>query len=107
VVLGALGGLGIDLGLPAILGSIVALLAFLGGLLYLAGMKDRTGWFIAALALSTFWAAAGTMFAAEVPQVGGLISGILGGAFNAVGPAAAGVLIMVVYDWVMGAMSSK
>jgi hypothetical protein len=101
VLVSALAGLGIDLGLPAIVTDIVAALAFVGGLLYIAGMKDRTGFFIAALALAAFWASAGTLF---VEQLGGLVSGILSGAAAAAGAAAAGALIMVVYDWIMGAM---
>lgn len=101
VVVGALGGLGIDLGLPAIVTDIVAALAFLGGIFYVAGMKDRTGFFIAALALGTFFASAGGLF---VDQLGGLVSGILGGAASAAAAASAGALIMVVYDWIMGAM---
>ncbi|HKY78572.1 MAG TPA: hypothetical protein VI688_07580 [Anaerolineales bacterium] len=101
VVVYALAGLGVDLGLPTIVTDIVAALAFLGGLLYVAGMKDRTGFFITALALSAFSAAAGMLF---VEQLGGLVAGILGGAAAAAAAASAGALIMVIYDWVMGAM---
>jgi len=104
VVVSALAGVGVDLGLPAIVTDIIAALAFVGGLLYIAGMKDRTGFFIAALALTAFWAGAGTLF---VEQLGGLVAGILSGAAAAAAAAAAGALIMVVYDWIMGAMSSK
>jgi hypothetical protein len=104
VVLGALGGVGVDLGLPAIVTDIVAVLAVIGGLLYISGMKDVTGFFIAALALAAFSAAAGTLF---VEQLGGLVAGILGGAAAAAAAASAGALLMVVYNWIMGAMASK
>jgi hypothetical protein len=103
VVLGALGGLGVDLGLPAIVTDVVALLAVLGGLFYIAGMKDRTGFFIAALALGAFATAAGGLF---VAQLGGLVAGILGGAASAAAAASAGALLMVVYEWIMS-FSSK
>lgn len=101
VVVGALAGLGVDLGLPAIVTDVVAALAFVGGLLYISGMKDRTGFFITALALAAFSAAAGMLF---VSQIGGFVGGILGGAAAAAAAASAGALIMVVYDWVMGAL---
>jgi hypothetical protein len=101
VVVGALAGLGVDLGLPAIVTDVVALLAFLGGLLYVSGMKDQTGFLIAALALAAFSGAAGGLF---VPQIGGVVAGILGGAASAAGAAAAGALLMMVYNWIMGAM---
>lgn len=101
VVVGALAGLGVDLGLPAIVTDIVAALAFLGGIFYVAGMKDRTGFFITALALAAFSAAAGGLF---VSQLGGLVSGILGGAAAAAAAASAGALVMIVYEWIMGAL---
>ena len=103
VVVGALAGLGVDLGLPTIVTDLVMLLAFLGGIFFVAGMKDRTGFFIIALALFTFSAAVNTMFAEQVAQVGGLIGGILGGAAAAAGAAAAGALLVVVYNWIMDA----
>lgn len=101
VLLGALGGLGVDLGLPAIVTDVVALLAVLGGIFYLAGMKDRTGFFIAAIALGAFQAAAGGLF---VAQLGGLVAGILGGAAAAAAAGSAGALLMVVYEWIMGGL---
>ena len=104
VLVSALGGVGVDLGLPAIVTDIVAALAVIGGLLYISGMKDLTGFFIAALALAAFWASAGTLF---VEQLGGLVAGILSGAAAAAAAASAGALLMVIYNWIMGAMSSK
>jgi hypothetical protein len=101
VVLGALGGLGVSLGLPEIVNTIVVALAFIGGLFYVSTMKDRTGFFITALALAAFAGAAGELF---VSQIGGLVAGILGGAALAAGAAAAGALVMIVYDWIMGAL---
>jgi hypothetical protein len=101
VVLGALGGLGVSLGLPEIVNSLVVALAFIGGLLYVSTMKDRTAFFITALALAAFSAAAGDLF---VSQLGGLVAGILGGAALAAGAAAAGALVMIVYEWIMGAL---
>jgi len=103
VVVGALAGLGVDLGLPTIVTDLVMLLAFLGGIFYVAGMKDLTGFFITALALTAFSIAVNAMFAEQVSQVGGLIGGILGGAALAAGAAAAGALLVVVYEWIMDA----
>lgn len=104
VLLGLLGGLGVNLSLPAIVTDLIGALAFVGGILYLAGMKDLTGFFIAALALAAFSAAAGHLF---VDQLGALVSGALGGAAAAAGAGSAGALVMVVWNWIMGAFSSK
>ncbi len=101
VVLGALGGLGINLGLPAIVSDVAGLLGFVGGLLYISGMKDITGFLIAAAALGWFTNGAGALF---VAQLGGLVAGILGGAALAAAAAAAGALVMVIYNWIMGAL---
>ena len=101
VVVGALAGVGVDLGLPAIVTDIAGLLGFVGGLFYISGMKDQTGFFIAALALGAFAAGAGGLF---VSQLGGLVSGALGGAALAAAAASAGALIMLVYNWIMGAL---
>jgi hypothetical protein len=95
VLWGLLGAFGVDL--PAIVGDIAVALAFIGGLLHFGG-GDNTGFYIAALALAAFSGAAGTLF---VDVLGNLVAGILGGAATAAGAAAAGSLIMVVYEWVM------
>ncbi|MCW5876881.1 MAG: hypothetical protein KIS85_08365 [Anaerolineales bacterium] len=100
VLLGLLGGLGINLGLPSVVGDLVTLLAVVGGFLHVSGMKDMTGWLITAIALGAFSGAAGGLF---VPQLGGLVAGILGGAASAAGAATAGALLKMVIDWVMGA----
>jgi hypothetical protein len=86
------------------LADVALLLAFLGGIFYLSGMKDRTGFFIAAAALGWFAAGAGGLF---VAQLGGLVAGLLGGAAAAAAAGAAGVLLMVVYEWIMSFSSSK
>jgi hypothetical protein len=101
VVVSALAGLGVNLNLPTVVGDIAGLLAFVGGLLYISGMKDITGFLIATAALGWFTNGAGGLF---VSQLGGLVSGILGGAYLAAAAAAAGALVMVVYNWIMAAM---
>ena len=83
--------------LPDILMTIAQAAAFLGGILHLGMMKDKTGFFIAALALTAFWAGAGTLF---VDILGGIVSGLLSGAAVAAAAGAAGALLMVVYDWI-------
>lgn len=100
VLLGLLGGLGVNLGLPAIVGDLITFLAVVGGFLHLSDSKDLTGWLITAIALATFSGAAGGLF---VPQLGGIVAGILGGAASAAGAASAGALLKLVIDWVMGA----
>lgn len=100
VVMGLLGGLGVNLGLD-IVGQIAVALAFLGGVLSLAGMSNRTDFLIAAAALGWFAGGAGPLF---VDMVGGVISGILGGAGLAASAGAAGILLVMVYEWVMSAM---
>ncbi len=84
--------------LPDVVGTIAAAAAFLGGLLHIGSMKDRTGFFIAAIALVTFSTAAGTLF---VAILGGVVAGLLSGAALAAGAGAAGALLRVVYEWVM------
>lgn len=100
LALGLIWGLasGLGIGLPEILATISAVAAFLGGLLYVGTMKDRTGFFVAALALVAFSSAGGDMF---IPTLGGLVAGVLGGAAWAAGAGAAGALLRVVYEWVM------
>ena len=97
VLWGILGGLGVSLDI-SIVASIAVALAFLGGIFYLGGMKDMTGFFIAALALAAFWAGAGTLF---VEILGNLVAGILQGAATAAGAGAAGALLMVIWGWLM------
>ncbi len=102
LALAVLGGILSAFGVGALSGgvvaSLVALLAFLGGLFHLAG-GDRTAFFIAALALGAFAAASGDWFGVTV--LADLVTGILGGAASAAGAGAAGVLIMTVYEWIM------
>lgn len=100
LALGLIWGLasGLGMALPEILATVSAAAAFLGGVLYIGSMKDRTGFFVAALALAAFSAAAGDLF---VPVLGGLVAGVLGGASWATSAAAAGALLRVVYEWVM------
>ncbi len=78
--------------------SLAALLAFLGGMFYLAS-GDRTAFFIAALALAAFYTLAGDFFG--VTFVGDLVTGILGGAAAAAAAGSAGILVMTVYEWIM------
>lgn len=96
LIAGLAGALG--MGLPDILGTVGQAAAFLGGLLHLSGMKDRTGFYIAALALGAFWAGAGSLF---VPILGDIVAGLLGGAAGAAAAGAAGMLLKTVYEWVM------
>jgi hypothetical protein len=86
--------------IPEVVGDIAVALAFLGGILYIAGMKNRTDFLIIALALVSFSASAGTLF---VDQLGGLVSGALAGAAAAAAAAAAGALLVVTYEWIMSA----
>ena len=97
VLWGLLAGAGVDLGIQIVADLSVAL-AFLGGIFYLGAMDDKTGFFVAALALVAFTAGAGTLF---VPILGNLVAGILGGAATAAAAGAAGALIMVVWGWLM------
>ena len=83
--------------------DVLLLLGALGGFFYLSEMKDRTGFLIAAAALGWFAAGAGGLF---VAQLGGLVAGILTGAATAAAAGAAGLLIKVVWEWVMS-FSSK
>lgn len=100
VLMGLLGGLGVDLGID-ILVSLALVLAFIGGVMHLA-KGDRSAFFIATLAL---WAVTGAGNATGdwfgVSIIADLISGILGGATAAALAGAAGALVMTVYEWVM------
>lgn len=101
--LGVLGGLLSAFGVDVLSGDAivtgVALLGVIGGLLYVAGM-DRTAFFIAAFALTWFAAGAGSLY---VAVLGDIVAGILNGAAFAAAAAAAGVLLKVVYEWLMPA----
>jgi hypothetical protein len=96
LIWGLAGALG--MALPEILATVAQAAAFLGGVLHLGAMKDKTGFFIAALALGAFWAGAGSLF---VDILGGIVSGLLSGAATAAAAGAAGALLKVVYEWVM------
>ena len=81
--------------------AVVLILAFLGGLLHLAG-GDRTAFFIATLALvaiSAVEASTGSWFGVSV--IGELITGILTGVTAVAVAGAVGVLLMTVYEWAM------
>jgi hypothetical protein len=101
LVLGVLGGLLSAFGMDVLSGDAiitgVALLGLVGGLLYVAGM-DRTAFFIAAAALTWFAAGGGSLY---VEVLGNVVTGILNGAAVAAAAAAAGVLLRVVYEWIM------
>jgi hypothetical protein len=105
VVLVVWSGLAAVVTMPDIplLADVALLLAFLGGVFFLAGMKNRSDFLIAALALAAFSAGAGGLF---VAQLGGLVAGLLAGAAAAAAAGAAGVLIVMVYEWIMS-FSSK
>lgn len=87
----------------AIAGSLILALAFIGGILYLAD-GDRSAFFLAALALWGLAAlggpAAGDLF---VPVIGDIVQGVLTGAAAGAAAGAAGVLIMVIWEWIMPA----
>lgn len=102
VVLVVWGALSAVITMPEVpfLGEIAVALAFLGGLFYIAGMKNRTDFLIIALALSAFAAGAGTLF---VSQLGGIVAGALAGAGAAATAAAAGALLVITYEWIMSA----
>ena len=100
VLLGLLSGVGVALDIP-IITNVALLLAFVGGILYLGKMEDKTGYFVAALALGAFSAGAGMLF---VDILGNLVAGILGGAAAGAGAGAAGALLMVVWGWLMPKM---
>lgn len=97
LVWGLLMGLNMDV-LPAIVGSIAGLAAFLGGVLYLGTMKDKTGFFIATLALV---AVAPAVAAWDLFGIQGVLGGLFAGAAAAAVAGAAGALVRVVWEWVM------
>ena len=94
VIGGILSAFDTDLGA---IGDIAIALAFVGGVLHF-GSGDNTGFYIATIALVTFWAAAGGLY---VDVLGDLVAGILGGAAGVASAAVAGSLVMTVYDWLM------
>ncbi|MBX3002312.1 MAG: hypothetical protein KF821_09415 [Anaerolineales bacterium] len=96
LIWGLAGALG--MGLPEILATVAQAAAFLGGLLHLSSMKDKTAFYIAALALGAFAGGAGSLF---VDILGGIVAGLLGGAAVAAAAGAAGMLLKTVYEWVM------
>lgn len=107
VVIHAVIGLGVDLSsLPSLITDLLVVLAFLGGAVYLAGMKDRTGFFIVALVLGAAAAAAAGWGWFGITILAGLVSHILTGASIAAYAGAGGALFVVVYEWIMSAFSS-
>ncbi len=108
VVLGLLAAIPVDLGADTgtLITTIAVILAILGGLLFHSSMKDRSSFLIATVALIAvygFVAASGwTLFG-----VGGYVWGILGGATTAAAAGSVGLLLFMVYEWIMGAASSK
>lgn len=99
LVIGVLGGLlsafGMDFLSSSVVVGIAALLALLGGIFYLAN-GDRTEYLIAAIALGAFAAGAGELFG-----LGSYVGAILAGAAAAAAAGAAGVLLVMVYEWIM------
>lgn len=96
LALGLIWGLATAFGmaLPEILVDVVVLLAFVGGILHLAKM-DRTGYFIATLALWAVATTPWTLFGIEA-----WLMPIFAGAATAALAGAAGVLVMVIWEWV-------
>jgi len=93
--------------LPTLVTDLLVVLAFLGGATYLAGMKDRTGFFIVTLALGVAAGAAAGWAWFGVTILADLVTHILMGASIAAYAGAAGALFVVIYEWIMGAFSSK
>lgn len=108
VVIHALIGLGVDLSsIPTFVNDLLIVLAILGGAFYLAGMKDRTGFFIVVLVLAAAATAAGGYAWFGVTALSGLVAHILMGASIAATAGAVGALFVVIYEWIMAAFSSK
>jgi hypothetical protein len=95
VVGGLLSAFGVALLSADIIVTVVGILAFLGGLLYIS-QGDRTEFFIVTLVLAAAAAAAGEMFG-----LGQYITAVLTAAAGVVAAAAAGALLVVVYEWIM------
>lgn len=92
VVGGLLSSFDVDFLSGGTIGTVVGLLALVGGYMHLAD-GDRTAFYIAAAALT--WFAAGDVFG-----LGQYVNAILGGAAAAAGAGAAGVLFKTVQEWV-------
>lgn len=95
VVGGLLAAFGMDTLATGTIAAIVAVLAFLGGLLYIS-QGDRTEFFIVTLVLGAAAAGAGEMFG-----LGQYFTAILTAAAGVAAAAAAGALLVVVYEWIM------
>lgn len=104
IVWALLGAFGVSTGFDETIGIIATILAWLGGILYLASMKDRTGFLIVALAL---WAVAPVVASWDLFGVGKYIAAFTTGASAAAAAGAAGLLLVVIYEWVMSFSSSK
>ncbi|MEX1248407.1 MAG: hypothetical protein WEA61_07985 [Anaerolineales bacterium] len=102
VVMSLLGAFSVDLGADTsdLIASIAVVLAILGGIFYLAGMKDRTGFFITVLTLAAVSVGAASF---DLWGIGQYLWAILAGAAVAAVAGAAGVLLVVVYEWIMAA----
>jgi hypothetical protein len=88
-----LAAFGVDFLMGGAILAILAILAVLGGIFHLAGM-DRTAFFIAAAALG--WFAAEAMFG-----IGTYVQAIVDGGAFAATAGAVGVLLKMLYEWVM------
>lgn len=95
VVGGLLTAFGVDFLSSDIVVALVGLLAFVGGILYIA-QGDRTEFFIVTLVL-----VAGAAWAGEMFGLGQYITAILAGAAGVAAAAAVGALLVVVYEWIM------
>lgn len=93
-------GVSIGADTETLIGQIAVVLAILGGIFYLAGMKDRTGFFITVLALAAVSVAAASF---DLWGIGKYLAAILQGAAAAAVAGAVGVLLVTVYDWIMSA----
>lgn len=103
VLWGLLSAFGISMGdMDATIATIAVILALLGGIFYLSTMKDRTGFFIAVLALLGVTAYAGAA-GWDLFGVGQYVWAVLAGAAAAAAAGAVGVLLVVVYEWIMSA----
>lgn len=96
LALGLVWGLATAFGmaLPDVLLGVITVAAFLGGILHLS-KGDRTAFFIATAALAAVAAATWSMFGIEA-----WVQPIFVGAATAAIAGAAGILVMVIYEWV-------
>jgi hypothetical protein len=102
VVWSLLSAFGVSIGsdIESLIGQVMVVLAIFGGITYLAGMKDRTGFFVAVLTLA---AAAAGAAAFDLWGLGQYMAAILAGAATAALAGAVGVLLVVVYEWITAA----